>query len=339
MKTRVQDSAPRGGWGGRRLLLAVSGGADSTALLVLFAQIASRENLLAVHVNHKLRGGESDGDAAFCVRLAEKYGVPIRVESIDPDEMDAAAAREGGLEAGARAIRYRLLLENAERFGARYVLTAHHADDQIETVLNRLFRGSGIDGLAGMSRFRPLSEAVVLARPFLSLTRADLTDYLTRLGESWRVDSSNGSPDFLRNRIRHELIPLLRDLFPGKAESSVLKLAAHAARLKEFLESRLDEALEPGAEEGTPDSDGGARVSAERLAALDPLLAAVFFRRLWRERGWPMGGMDAARWEALARMALGEGPRRRSLPGGLTAERHGGDLLIFPTPAEGGEKD
>ena len=333
VETSVQDAAPRGGWGRHRLLLAVSGGADSVALLVLFAKLVPRDNLLALHVNHKLRDDESDGDADFCVRLAEKYRVPIRVASIDPAEMRAAAAREGGLEAGARAIRYRLLLENAEAFGARYVLTAHHADDQIETILYRLFRGSGIDGLAGMSRFRPLSEAVVLARPFLALTRADLTGYLTRLGESWRVDSSNLSPDFLRNRIRHELLPLLRDLFPGKAEGSILKLAAHAARLKEFLESRLGEADLDG-DAVFPERGGGVRISAERLAALDPLLAAVFFRRLWRRMEWPMGEMDVSRWEALIRMTRGEGPRRRSLPGGLTAQRRGGDLLIAPAPAE-----
>ena len=338
-ETRVRNAAPRGGWGRHRLLLAVSGGADSAALLAVFARIGNRENMFALHVNHRLRGDESDGDAAFCVRLAEKYGVPIRVESIDPAEMRAAAAREGGLEAGARALRYRLLLKNAEAFGARYVLTAHHADDQIETVLYRLFRGSGIDGLVGMTRFRPLSEAVVLARPFLSLTRADLTDYLTRLGESWRVDSSNLSPDFLRNRIRHELIPLLRGLFPGKAESSVLKLAAHAARLKEFLESRLDEAMPPGADEIASDREGGARVPAERLAALDPILLTIYLRRLWRERGWPMGEMDASRWDALAEMIRKEEPRRRSLPGGLTAERRGGDLLIVPTPAEDAGKN
>ncbi len=335
-ETELRNASPRGGWGRHRLLLAVSGGADSAALLCAFARTVPRENLLALHVNHQLRGAESDGDAAFCVRLAERYNVPLKVESIDPAEMRLAAAREGGLEAGARAIRYSLLLRGAESFGARYVLTAHHADDQVETVLCRLFRGSGIDGLAGMSRFRPLSEAVVLARPFLSRTRDELTAYLNRLGQPWRVDSSNDSPDFLRNRIRHELVPLLRDMFPGKAESSVLKLASHASRMKEFLEMRLDEALGTDGEGFSADAAGRVTLTAELLARIDPFLLPVLFRRLWRRQGWPMGEMDSSRWEAVTRMALGEGERRRFLPGGLTAERSAGGLLIFPAPA--GEK-
>ena len=187
-----------------------------------------------------------------------------------------------------------------------------------------------------MSRFRPLSEAVVLARPFLSRTRDELTAYLNRLGQPWRVDSSNDSPDLLRNRIRHELVPLLRDMFPGKAESSVLKLASHASRMKEFLEMRLDEALGTDGEGFSADAAGRVTLTAELLARIDPFLLPVLFRRLWRRQGWPMGEMDSSRWEAVTRMALGEGERRRFLPGGLTAERSAGGLLIFPAPA--GEK-
>ncbi len=234
------------------------------------------------------------------------------------------------MEAGARAVRYRLLLKNAEAVGARFVLTAHHADDQIETVLCRLFRGSGIEGLAGMSPFRPLSEAVVLARPFLSFTRAEMTGYLTRLGESWRTDSSNLSREFLRNRIRHELLPLLRELFPGKAEGSVLKLAGQAADLKDFLDSLIRRSLPDDGNEALFCRDGSVIVPMEALAGIDPFLLPVLFRRLWRRCAWPMGEMDAARWNALAQMVRGEGPSRRFLPGGLTAERRGREIVIRP---------
>ena len=219
---------------------------DSSAMLCAFARLGKRENLRVLHVNHQLRGEESEEDARFTARLAEKYEVSFREERIDPEELRLAALREGSVESGARTIRYRLLLKYAEGFGARYILTAHHADDHVETILYRLFRGSGIDGLVGMSPFRPLNDAVVLARPFLSFSRAYLTDYLTRLGESWRVDSSNRSAEFLRNRIRHELIPLLNYLFPGRVDSSIRKFASHAADLKEFLDAQLDAALAAG---------------------------------------------------------------------------------------------
>ncbi|MGI5832091.1 MAG: tRNA lysidine(34) synthetase TilS [Thermoguttaceae bacterium] len=330
-ESRLLESWPFAARRETRCVLAVSGGTDSSAMLCAFARLGKRENLRVLHVNHQLRGEESEEDARFTARLAEKYEVSFREERIDPEELRLAALREGSVESGARTIRYRLLLKYAEGFGARYILTAHHADDQVETILYRLFRGSGIDGLVGMSPFRPLNDAVVLARPFLSFSRADLTDYLTRLGESWRVDSSNRSAEFLRNRIRHELIPLLNDLFPGRVDSSIRKFASHAADLKEFLDAQLDAALAAGGGgEVLVRSDGSVVCSVEHLAKLPPILLSIWFRRLWRDRRWPMRGMDASRWSALAQMVSDGVSVRRELPGGLSAELYEGEMRLSP---------
>ncbi|MBQ3387657.1 MAG: tRNA lysidine(34) synthetase TilS [Thermoguttaceae bacterium] len=327
-ESRLLEIWPRPVWEPFRLVLAVSGGADSSALLAAMARLGDPARLLALHVNHRLRGEESDEDARFTARLAEKYAVPFREERIDPDELRRAAVAAGSLEAGAREIRYRLLLRGAESFGARFVLTAHHAGDQAETVLYRLFRGSGIDGLAGMSRLRPLSEAVVLARPFLSFSRDELTEYLTRLGETWRHDSSNDSSLFLRNRIRHELVPLLNDLFGGRAIPSVLKLADRAAEIRTYLDDRLDAELASFGGTVSDGGDGTGGFSAAALSRLDPLLLTVWFRRLWNRRGWPMGEMDAARWNGLVQMVREGADARRELPGGLSVEIRDGRLLI-----------
>ena len=320
-------------WGRFRIVLALSGGADSVALFCAFARKLPAENLLAVHVNHGLRGEESEGDARFAAELADRYDVSFREERIDLKELKEESGRAGSLEGGARAIRYRLLLANAESFGARYILTAHHADDQIETVLYRLFRGSGIDGLSGMSWFRRLNDAVVLARPFLSFSRKEIHDYLHRLGETWRIDSSNVSSAFLRNRIRNELLPLLNDLFPNRVSGSVLGLASHTEELKRFLGSQLDDLLRKKKilfPEEAVLQNGTVTIPLTPFAEIPEYFVRIWFRRLWTAQGWPMGGMDAERWRILSEMAICQQPSFREFSGGVAVRLEEGVVRVFP---------
>ncbi|MDR0551975.1 MAG: tRNA lysidine(34) synthetase TilS [Spirochaetaceae bacterium] len=198
-------------------LAAVSGGADSTAMLR--ALCALRETagfvLHCAHVDHALRGAESAGDAAFTAELCKKLNVPCAILCIGEGIIKARARREGlGLEAAARAERLAALDAEAKRLCAGgtkvYILTAHTRDDFLETVLLRLLRGSGPAGLAGIRQ-----KNGAFFRPILNITRAEVIDYLRKIGQDWREDASNAGTEFTRNRLRNMLVPVIRANFPG----------------------------------------------------------------------------------------------------------------------------
>ena len=207
----LKDCAP-----GTVCLASVSGGADSTAMLVALAEV--KENgaafdLRCIHVEHGIRPAEeSRGDADFVRALCEKLGVPCRIVSVPPGEIAAVAKERGiGIEAAARMYRRRAWSQEAESCGAlpAMVLTAHTADDMLETALMRILRGAGPSGLAAMG----VRRGNVL-RPLLALSRADVHAYLAEKNIPWREDSTNADTKFLRNRIRHRLVPLLNEHFP-----------------------------------------------------------------------------------------------------------------------------
>jgi tRNA(Ile)-lysidine synthase len=205
------------------LLIAVSGGADSTALLLISESLRGDGfSIRAVHVNHHLRGAESDLDQDYVRALCGERDIPLHI--VD-GPLDARVLRERGLEAAAREVRYRLFEQVRDRSGSRYVVTAHHRDDQAETVLMRLITGSGIERLAGIS---PVSPTRVL-RPLLEVPRSALLDFLQDLGIGGRFDSSNADERFLRNRIRHDLLPQLAQINPRISEN----LAALARQVRE----------------------------------------------------------------------------------------------------------
>ena len=188
------------------VLVALSGGADSTALLhALVRARGGPDGLAAAHFNHRIRGAEGDADEAFCRDLCASLGVPIRVGSAD---VPADAARTGeSLEMAARRLRHAFLDRAAREVGARAVALGHTLDDQLELFLLRLARGAGLRGLAAMPPVSPGPPARI--RPFLALRHAQLTDFLRAEGLAWREDSTNAQDDALRNRIRHHAVPAL----------------------------------------------------------------------------------------------------------------------------------
>ena len=217
-------------------LAAVSGGADSTAMLA--ALVAVREQgqgfeLRCLHVEHGIRRQEeSRGDAEFVRSFCEKYRVPCCVVSVKPGKVAETAKKRGlGIEAAARLYRHRAWFREAARLeadgrGSVRVLVAHTADDMLETVLMRVLRGAGPSGLAAM----PASRGRIL-RPLLALTRQDVLAYLTQKNIPWCEDSTNTDTRYLRNRVRHRLVPLLADDFPHwrKALSSLAETQSLAA--------------------------------------------------------------------------------------------------------------
>ena len=237
-----------------RLVLGVSGGADSLALLHLLAVagLHPRGNLVVGHLDHALRPA-SAAEAQFVARRCEAWGVACHVARVDV----AALARGEGLslEEAGRVARYRFLARLARRVGAPAVAVAHHADDQVETVLMHFLRGSGLAGLRGMAPAAPLAEApeLTLLRPLLSSGRAEIEAYCARHELEPLTDFSNEDTTFFRNRIRHELVPLLQQYNPQIRER-LQQLAAIASADYELLQGERAKAwaeitLESGPEQ------------------------------------------------------------------------------------------
>lgn len=208
----------------RPLLAAVSGGADSLALLLaLRARMPPGKPLLAVHVHHGIRGRAADADAAFVRARCKALGVPLEEGRAD---VPALARRAGlSLEMAARQARYGFFRETAARTGAEAVATAHTADDQAETVLLKLLRGAGPRGLSGIAP-RATVLGVPVVRPFLGVTRRDIEAALRAAGERWREDRTNRDTRLLRNRVRHELLPLLETRYNPRIRDVLNRTAA-----------------------------------------------------------------------------------------------------------------
>ena len=221
---------------GRHLLVAVSGGADSVALLCLLAERrdALALTLTAAHVEHGIRGAESLADAEYCRALCRRLGVPLRIAHVD---VPALARETGeGIETAARRARYEALRKIRREAGAEWIALAHHMDDQAETVLMHLLRGSGPDGAGGMDE-----RSGDLYRPLLSTPRRALEQFLRERGVAWRTDRTNLSPDTPRNALRLHGLPALEESYPAAARA--LSRYAEAARCENRFMQRLTDAF------------------------------------------------------------------------------------------------
>jgi len=230
---------------GRRVLVGVSGGADSVALLhglcALAGQVNRRYELIVAHLDHALRT-ESAEDARFVANLADRLGLECILARAD---VAARARQDGqGTEHAARMERYEFFARSTARCEASAVALAHHADDNVETILFRILRGTGLRGLAGMQAKRelPSSGGAVLVRPMLHLRRAEILDYCHAVKLSWREDHTNADSAYRRNFLRQELLPLVRRRVNDQADEAILRLAGHA-RLAEAYLTRQAEML------------------------------------------------------------------------------------------------
>ena len=261
---RRHHMLPRGG----RVAVALSGGADSVALLLLLLELQQRGELVVAgvaHLNHQLRGEAADEDERFCVELARSTNVPI--ECGRADVRAKARDERRSIEDAARAARYAFLTEAARRLDAVAVAVAHSLDDQAETFLLRLIRGSGSRGLGGI---RPTAGLII--RPLLDIRRLELREYLAAAAATFREDDTNADVSIPRNRVRHELLPYLqREFSPGISEV----LAREAASAREDEEKLEAEAIDLAASIVLRnDSSTGFRLQAENVKRLHPAIAA-----------------------------------------------------------------
>ncbi len=319
-ESRLEQAWPLERWQDVSVVVAVSGGADSVGLLTALARrkTAGSGRLWVAHFNHALRGSESDADERFVCELADRLGLACRLGQAETGELGRPGA--DGLEAAARDARYRFLQATAGAVGARYVVTAHTADDQVETVLQRIFRGTGLAGLAGMRRARPLGPAATLIRPLLELSRQEIRAYLRLIGQDWREDSSNARTGATRNWLRHELLPGLERQFSSGVPAAILRLAGLAGQAQALVERLAGELAERAMSSPGP---GQLVCRCDALAGQDRAVVREMFVAAWRAQGWPEQAMGHDEWDALAELALGPDTARaqRDFPGATRAQK------------------
>jgi tRNA(Ile)-lysidine synthase len=320
-------------------VVALSGGADSVALLDLLHRLGPDLDLklVSAHLDHGLRE-DSREDVLFCADLCRRLDVPLRTSRI---EIATRAASTGlGLEATARDVRYRWLEEVREHENADRIALGHHFDDHVETLLLWIFRGTGLAGMRGIA-----AAQGTLVRPLRDCRRAEIRAYLRQRGLAFRTDPSNASAQFLRNRVRHELIPLLTDLFEGDVET---RLAGFARRLQtdlDALEALAHEALdrlrrpdERDASPAVPGSGLQAEVRLRRPALLDlpKTLQYYVLREILAEiqpAGQSQRWNEAAFLRVLGFLEEGLTGKRMPLPGGGWV-RIRRDEVAFVPPAD-----
>jgi len=226
-----------------RWLLAISGGADSMAMLYALHRLAGEypglEGLHVAHLNHQLRGAQSDGDANFVAKHAEKLSLPVSIESLDVRSWSQESSES--LETAARQLRYQALERIATAHGCCKVALAHHADDQAETILYRILRGTGIRGLGGMPAVRGLGDSLQIVRPLLSCRREQIEAFLDQEKIAYRVDPSNQSTRFTRNKIRLELLPQLQQQYNPNLSDALIRLG----HMAQWNQAHLADQLQP----------------------------------------------------------------------------------------------
>lgn len=318
---------------GLRLAVACSGGPDSTGLLLILQQLAPELGctLSVVHFNHKLRASESDADEQFVRSLADRLRLPFHVAS---DDVRSRAGRTGAnIEQTGRRLRYDYFFSLVESGLADRIAVGHTADDQAETVLHRLFRGAGGRGMAGI--YPALGNWLI--RPLLETRRQDILDWLRNCEQTWREDSSNQDLRYVRNRIRHQLLPALAEFNP-----SIVRVLTHGAEIAREEEAFWDEYLRPLVQQHLQRSEGAVQVDVAPLRNMPVAVARRFLRYALEEAalrnssagrrnrlGRSTGASDFGHVQRILALALsGQSGTTLSLPGRIRAKKEFSSLLL-----------
>jgi tRNA(Ile)-lysidine synthase len=311
-------------WRDLTVIVCVSGGADSVALLRGLAslRVDGPGKLVVAHFNHRLRGSASNADETFTRALCEHLELALEVGSPNAQPTEVAETSE----AAARDARYAFFEDVAKTQGARFVATAHTADDQAETILHRIVRGTGVSGLGGIPRTRPLATGITMLRPLLTISRSEITVFLESLSQPFRDDASNRDLRFTRNRIRVELLPELTRDYNPQVRSALLRLGSLAADSQQVVLSLCSDVLDrcitwQGADQ--------VQVGCKPLAAFPPAVLREVLIALWKNLNWPQQEMGFDHWNRLAEMLQpGQSGKQHTLPGKIVAIRHEKNLQL-----------
>jgi len=316
-----------------RLVVAVSGGADSVCLLHILMRWRKElgVELHVAHLNHQLRGAESDSDAGYVSDLVSRLDVPATIE-----RRDVAAYRDQkgiSLEEAAREVRYSFLAEVASVIGTSKVVVGHTRDDHIETILMHLLRGAGTAGLCGLQprSVLPYGESsgqLEVARPLLELTRQETLDYCQRYNLAPRSDSSNVSPSFLRNRVRLELLPVLRSYNPG-IDKALLRLADIAGDDVSFIAKKASLLWKKLASE----EDDIIYLDMSQMVASPRAMQRQIFRRAIKQLRGNLKDVEADHIEAMMDFLSKPAGKKLCLPDGLTLSTEYGRLILASAQA------
>lgn len=309
-----------------RVVVALSGGADSCALLLALAALARRWRLelIAAHFNHGLRGAQSDEDEAFCRRLAQQSGLVFVAQKLAGTGIPAGLSPEDYL----RRERFRFLDKTASDHGANKIALGHHRGDQAETFLLNMIRGSGLDGLKG---FLPIRENRYI-RPLIEASREEILGFLSERGASFREDSSNESEVYLRNRVRLELIPFLREKYNPRIEETLARTAEIIRRDDSFIDGCVQKILRLPHIQKT---EKEISFAASYFLSLHEALTCRVFKALLESLAPEAGGFSSSHLLALTGLLKERSTGKKlSLPYGLSARREYDRIVLTAGPEE-----
>lgn len=317
LEQTLLESWPHPAWANTRLLIAVSGGADSVALLRALVQVADRQELIHVgHFNHCWRGDESDQDELFVRELCKQLDLHFTC-----DRADNLGDQPARSEQTARDLRYSFLTHTAYSIGARYVVTAHTASDRVETMLHNLCRGTGLSGVAVPSQFRNLHDELVLARPLLRSTRAEILAYLDSIGQTYREDSSNTNPAFKRNFIRHHVLTLLRESYGEHVDQHLLSFSQLAEEATDAMRHYALKWIDVSIAQPNPPTCEIQFATTSLEGTPWPVIQAAL-ELCWKRNCWPLKSMTREHWQQIRHFATHPSPTSQwvtqlNLPGNL----------------------
>lgn len=310
---------------GHRILVAVSGGADSIALMRALHCLSKSESsrcsqsLIVAHFNHGLRGKNSDADAEWLNTECRRFAIPFISEKREINENET----ETGLEELCRKARYDFLTRVASEQQCALVAVAHTSNDQAETVLHHIIRGTGIAGLKGIPAIRELQNDIFLIRPMLDISREAVLDYLAECSQKFRVDESNQDLGFTRNRIRHQLIPLLKNEFNANVTLAINRLSQQAAEVDTLITEQVDQILALA----TLDQNQEVwRLDCDALKNVPDYIIRQCFLKIWQQMNWPRKRMGFDHWQRL--LELSKSGQKLNLPEGIDAERRERLLIL-----------
>ena len=302
------------------ILVGVSGGADSVALFrgLFELQNEFRLTLYAAHLNHQLRGADSDADSEWVDQLGKRYGVPVVIEKWQH------GGDLTGLEETARLARHRFLDESAKGYSCAVVATAHTAGDQAETVLHHVVRGTGLSGLRGIPWTRETAAGLQLIRPMLAIRRDSIEGFLSVIGQDYRFDVTNDDSRLTRNWLRHQCLPDLRRQFGPQVDASLARLADQAAEVEQTMQILAEELLGRAVLDRQPEV---VRMDCRVFSDRPAYLVREALRRLWISQGWGRQNMGVREWTSLGEVAMSGGDI--TLPGSIRARQHPPGLLLL----------